>query len=104
MAELDPATQEGVVFAFQLAATGKSLREVAQMLNARGFRTAGNQRRGAFTKDTVRDMLLNRFYLGQLPIFEPGTRRRVCDWQAGRHVALIDEATSRQRVRRSSHG
>jgi hypothetical protein len=28
-------------------------------------------RRGAFTKDTVRDVLANRFYLGELPLFDP---------------------------------
>src|SRR3712207_2014953 len=57
VAELDPATKDGAVLAFEMAAAGKSLREVAQALNARGYRTAGNMRRGAFTKDTVRDML-----------------------------------------------
>jgi hypothetical protein len=34
-------------------------------------------RRGVFTKDTVRDMLHNRFYRGELPVFEPGTSRRI---------------------------
>lgn len=92
VAEPDPATMEGAVLAFEMAAAGKSLREIAQALNARGYRTAGNMRRGAFTKDTVRDMLANRFYLGELPDFEPGTRRRVREWREGKHPALINAA------------
>jgi site-specific DNA recombinase len=89
VAEPDPDTQDGVVLAFEMAAESKSLREIAQALNLRGYRTAGNMRRSAFTKDTVRDMLANRFYLGQLPEFEPGTRRRVREWRDGQHLALI---------------
>jgi hypothetical protein len=69
------------------------LREVAQALNEHGYRAAGNMRRGAFTRDTVRDMLANRFYLGKLPVFEPGQSRRVREWVDGRQAALIDEAT-----------
>jgi hypothetical protein len=46
-------------------------------------------RRGAFTKDTVRDMLANRFYLGELPDFEPGAARRVRGWRSGQHPPLI---------------
>lgn len=90
VADPDPATRDGVVLAFDMAAGGKSLREIAQALNLRGYRTSGNMRRSAFTKDTVRDMLANRFYLGQLPEFEPGTRRRVREWREGQHPALID--------------
>src|SRR5207244_3149976 len=93
VAEPDPDTQEGARLAFELAASGRSLREIAQALNQHGYRTAGNMRRGMFTKDTVRDMLQNQFYLGRLPVFVPGTRRRVRDWQDGRHPTLIDQAT-----------
>jgi site-specific DNA recombinase len=102
IAEPDPDTKDGAVLAFELAATGKSLREIAQTLNARGYRTAGNMRRGAFTKDTVRDMLQNQFYLGKLPIFEPGAARRVRKWRDGQHAALIDDtlfAAARQAIR-----
>jgi hypothetical protein len=53
--------------AFQAAAEGRSDREVADALNAAGHRTTGNRGANPFTKDTVRMMLLNRFYLGQLP-------------------------------------
>jgi DNA invertase Pin-like site-specific DNA recombinase len=93
VAEPDPDSKDGTVLAFQLAAEGKSLREVAQVLNQAGYRTSGNQRRSLFTRDTVRDMLANRFYLGQLPVFEPGTSRRIRGWEPGQHPPLIDVAT-----------
>jgi site-specific DNA recombinase len=92
-AEPDPETAVGARLAFRLAAEGQSLMRIAQTLNGAGYRTAGNQRRGVFTRDTVRDMLANRFYLGELPVFEPGRARRVRDWQRGQHAPLIDEAT-----------
>ncbi len=62
-----PDTYPGLLMAFELAAQGKSDREVAQALNTAGYRTAGNQGNRPFSKDTVRGMLLNRFYLGELP-------------------------------------
>lgn len=92
-AEPDPETSEGARLAFRLAAEGQSLTKIVQALNARGYRTAGNMRRGAFTKDTVRDLLANRFYLGKLPAFEEGQSRRVRDWTDGTHAPLIDEGT-----------
>ncbi len=102
VAEPDPETSDGAVLAFHMAADGKSLSRIVQTLNARGYRTAGNMRRSAFTKDTMRDMLANQFYLGRLPVFEPGTSRRVRGWQDGRHPALIDEESFR--VARTSIG
>jgi hypothetical protein len=38
-------------------------------------------------------MLENRFYLGELPVFELGSARRLREWQDGRHEPLIDAAT-----------
>jgi site-specific DNA recombinase len=93
VAEHDPQTKDGAILAFELAASDKSLREIAQSLNQRGYRTAGNMRRGSFTKDTVRDMLQNQFYLGKLPVFEPDRSRRIRSWVEGQHKPLIDEAT-----------
>jgi DNA invertase Pin-like site-specific DNA recombinase len=93
VAEPDAATRDGAIMAFDLAAKGHSLAQIVRTLNERGYRTAGNMRRGLFTKDTVRDMLANRFYLGQLPVFEPGTSRRVRGWERGQHSSLIDCAT-----------
>lgn len=76
---------EGLLLAFQLAAAGKTDREVAQALNAAGYHTSGNRGMNRFTKDTVRPMLQNRFYLGELPDGNGG-------WVPGRHGALIDPA------------
>ncbi len=66
----DPETYPGLLLAFRLAAAGKSDREVAEALNTDGYRTTGNWGRNPFKKDTVRRMLMNRFYLGELPPLE----------------------------------
>lgn len=79
-----PDTHPGLVMAFELAAQGKSDREVAVALNAGGYRTAGNQGNRPFSRDTVRDMLQNRFYLGELPDGNNG-------WIKGKHQPFIDE-------------
>jgi site-specific DNA recombinase len=75
---------EGLQLAFQAAANGRSDREVAQVINAAGYRTAGNQGNRPFSKDTTRGMLTNRFYLGYLPNGNGG-------WIKGRHEAFINE-------------
>ena len=75
---------EGLQLAFQAAANGKSDKEVAQVVNAAGYRTAGNQGNRPFSKDTVRGILTNRFYLGYLPNGNGG-------WVKGRHEAFISE-------------
>ena len=80
---LSPDTYPGLLLAFQLAAEGKSDREVADALNAAGYRTTGNRGRNPFTKDTVCRMLKNRFYLGELPDGEGG-------WLPGAHHAVLD--------------
>ncbi len=81
----DPATYPGLLLAFEAAAQGKSDREVALLLNDRGYRTTGNRGRNPFTKDTVRPLLQNRFYLGELPDGEGG-------WVEGAHEPLLDDA------------
>jgi site-specific DNA recombinase len=58
---------EGLQLMFELAAAGKSDREVAKALNAAGHLTAGNRGQNPLSKDTVRVILQNRFYLGELP-------------------------------------
>ena len=73
----------GLQLAFSTAADGKSDREVAEVLNSAGYRTTGNRGRNLFTKDTVRCMLTNRFYLGELPDGAGG-------WAPGIHEAVID--------------
>src|SRR5215217_4167645 len=81
--EIVPA--EGLQLAFELAAAGKSDREIARALNDAGYRTSGNRGPNPFTKDTVRTMLINRFYVGDLPDGQGG-------WVPGKHGALIDPA------------
>jgi len=81
----DPATYPGLLLAFEAATEGKSDREVATLLNDRGYRTTGNRGSNPFSKDTVRPLLQNRFYLGELPDGEGG-------WVDGAHAALLDDA------------
>src|SRR5215212_7660762 len=80
----DPETYPGLLMAFQLAAQGKSDRDVAEALNANGYRTTGNRGRNPFTKDTVCCLLKNRFYLGELPDSQGG-------WVPGAHQPVLDE-------------
>ncbi len=74
---------EGLVLAFQAAAEGKSDREIATLLNARGYRTTGNRGANLFRKDTVRRILMNRFYIGELP---DGNG----NWLPGKHQPILD--------------
>jgi DNA invertase Pin-like site-specific DNA recombinase len=80
----DPETYPGLLLAFSLAAEGKSDRDVAEALNAAGNRTTGNRGKNPFTKDSIRRILTNRFYLGELPDGNGG-------WIAGAHEAVLDE-------------
>lgn len=92
--EPDDTTAPGLLFAFEQAAAGQSDREIAQALNDRGFRSSGNRGKNPWRKDSVRRMLLSRFYLGELPITakKPGQKRSsTVGWIAGKHAALIDE-------------
>ncbi len=79
----DPETYPGLLLAFRLAAEGKSDREVADALNAKGYRTTGNRGRNPFTKDTVNRLLKNRFYLGELPSGRG-------EWVQGLHQPVLD--------------
>ena len=81
----DPATYPGLLLAFGEAAKGASDREVAEHINAAGYRTTGNRGRNPFTKDTVRPLLQNRFYLGELTDGMGG-------WVQGAHEPLLDDA------------
>ena len=79
-----PDTSSGLAMAFDLAAQGQTDREVVKALNTAGYRTAGNQGNRPFTRDTVRGILQNRFYLGELPDGNSG-------WVKGRHQSFIAE-------------
>ena len=80
----DPTTYPGLVLAFELASEGRSCREVAQALNARGFRTAGPRGDRPFATHSVRGLLNNSFYLGYLPDGNGG-------WVKAKHEAFIDQ-------------
>jgi len=73
----------GLVYAFELAAEGKADREIAQALNEAGYRTTGNRGTNPFQKDSVRVIIRNRFYVGELPDGQGG-------WIVGRHGAILD--------------
>jgi DNA invertase Pin-like site-specific DNA recombinase len=77
------ATGDGLVYASELARAGKTDREIALALNQAGYRTTGNRGSNSFQKDSVRVMLRNRFYVGNLPGGQGG-------WIPGPHGALID--------------
>jgi site-specific DNA recombinase len=79
----DPVNHPGLLLAFSAAAAGKSDREIAHMLNAAGYRTSGNRGTNPWSKDSVRPMLRNQFYLGLLPDGGGG-------WLPGRHAPMID--------------
>ena len=99
----NPDTHLGLVMAFELAAQGKSDREVAVALNEKGYRTAGNQGNRPFARDTVRGILQNRFYLGELQDGNNG-------WIEGKHQPFISEEIfnmaqeQRAHKRRSKNG
>ena len=94
-----PDTYPGLVMTFELAAQGKSDRKVAVTLNSAGHQTTGNQGNRPFSKDTVKGMLTNRFYLGYLPDGNGG-------WIRGKHEPFVDEelfnAALRERERRAN--
>ncbi len=80
----DPDRYPGLIMAFELASRGETDREVAQALNTAGYRTAGNRGNRPFAKDSVRDMLKNRFYLGELQDGNGG-------WLKGKHRPFISQ-------------
>ena len=85
----NPETLRGLVMAFEAAAKGKSDRQVAQLMNAHGYRTVGNRGGGPFTKDTVRGLLPNRFYIGELPEGKDS-------WIPGKHEPIIHPSLFQQ--------
>jgi len=64
--EMSVRNYEGLRMAFELSAEGKSDREIAIALNISGYRTTGTHGSRPFSKDTVKDMLKNRFYIGYI--------------------------------------
>ncbi len=80
--ERHPDTYPGLLDMFEQASQGRSDREIAQRLNSAGCRTAGNQGNRLFSKDTVRGILTNRFYIGEISDGNGG-------WAKAKHEPLI---------------
>ncbi len=93
----------GLKMAFELARQGSSDRDVAIALNASGYRTTGTHGSRPFSRDTLRDMLTNRFYIGYIPDGNGG-------WLKARHEPFIEvellESVQNMRAknRKSTHG
>lgn len=85
---------EGLRLAFRLAAEGTPDSAIAQALTAAGYRTTGNRGQNPFHKDTVAEMVTNRFYWGELPVFEDvrtpegKTAKVQVGWAPAKHGAL----------------
>jgi DNA invertase Pin-like site-specific DNA recombinase len=75
---------DGLMMAFALAVQSKSDREIAIALNSRGYRTTGTHGSKLFSKDTLRDMLKNKFYTGNIPDGQGG-------WIRAKHEPFISE-------------
>ncbi|MBV7336875.1 recombinase family protein [Chloroflexi bacterium TSY] len=102
----------GLMLAFELYATGDySDTDIARELNKRGYKT---KRGRPFSKDTVRDMLQNRTYLGQVKYQKykrnaDGSRsyKSEVEWFDGQHEAVIDEdlfnLCQEVRIKRRNH-
>jgi site-specific DNA recombinase len=75
---------EGLKMAFELSARGKSDREIAIILNTAGYRTTGTHGPRHFAKDTIKDMLKNRFYIGYIPDGDGG-------WLKAKHGTFVNE-------------
>lgn len=114
-----PIEQHAVRLAFQLHATGLySDGDVAEELNHRThtlpngteveFRTKGRWGRnnpGRFSKDSIRDLLQNPYYVGKVPYYgrdENGRRRKRGNYvalYAGQHEAIVEEEVFEQSQR-----
>ncbi len=95
----DPHDAEGVRLAFEHYATGLcSFNDIANVLNEAGYRPKGRGARALrlFSKDSVGDLLKNRFYLGEVSYKG--------EWFEGAHEAILTpelfERCQRARKRR----
>lgn len=95
----DPVNAPGVKMMFEQYATGRySDRDIASLLNDKGYKAVGRAGRDWFSKETVADMLQNRFYVGQTSygVRVKGARR---EYIQGEHQPLI----SRDIFERAQH-
>lgn len=100
----DPQDAAGVQLAFEKYAIGQySYNDIARVLNEAGYRPKGRGKRALplFSKDTVEDILKNRFYLGEI--------NYKGEWYPGIHEPLIsaelfDACTAVRQRRSKRHG
>ena len=82
----DEDEREGVLYAFEQYVTGMySNNDIARLLNEADYRPKGRGERALrlFSKDTVTDILQNRFYLGEV--------QYKGEWYEGVHEPIIPE-------------
>lgn len=92
----DETELPGLRMAFQAYATGNyGYADIARLLNENGYHSKSGR---PFSKDTVRDILRNRIYIGEVRYQETrrnsdGTRNfsAPTEWFKGQHEAVIDK-------------
>jgi len=100
---LDPQAADGVRQAFETYGAGKSSdQEIADLLNDMGLRTPFGRR---FSKDTIRDLLQNRFYVGDI-VYGTKHKGQPVEYFPGQHQPIISRELFEacQRVRRQRAG
>ena len=100
---IEPQAADGVRQAFETYGAGKSSdQEIADLINDMGLRTALGRR---FSKDTIRDLLQNRYYVGDV-VYGTKHKGQPVEYFPGKHEALISEELFEacQRVRRQRAG
>jgi hypothetical protein len=91
---------EGLLLTFERSAEGATDGDVADLLNTAGFRPQAHARRGRFTRDSVRAMLANRFYVSELPLGKRGRE----GWVKAAPSATSSTSSPRCRTRASASG
>jgi hypothetical protein len=88
----------GLLLAFERAADGATDSDVAEALNTAGYRPKDTACRARFTRDAARTILLNRFYVGELPMGKRGAG----GWLKGVHSLIVHLSFRRIYSRRFS--
>ena len=93
---IDEHKAEGVRWAFEAYSTGEhSYSSIADLLNQHGYRSTSGR---LFSRYTVREILRNRIYLGEVSYCETrynadGTRNYAVsrEWNEGKHEPILDK-------------
>lgn len=87
---LETTHHQGLCLLFQLAAEGRNPSDIAREMNRRGYRTHSPRWKAQeFGRSSVRHVLDNRFYLGELAVGPYGPART---WTPGAHAPLIAQS------------